>query len=157
MSEYSDDPIFHKGDTMNIQEEKQKFKEWLYEAYDTTYLSRYFFNTVESVYIGAYKNLKKPIPFEDLRDLWQSEMPDLRKIHDKNTRQGKEMNATQTALYDLAVVVSRYDDFLVEKERNRRIQAERENYKSQTHIDYAKLPKPIPPPQIKDLSKIIDE
>lgn len=141
---------------MNIQTEKQEFKQWLYEAYETTYLSKYFFNAVESVYIGAYKNLKRPIAFEDLKEIWQSEMPELREIHGRNERQGKSMNATQKALYDLAVVVSRYDDFVSAKERNRRIQAERENYKSQTHIDFSKLPKPKFSEQKADLSKFIN-
>ncbi len=141
---------------MTVQEEKQRFKNWLYEAYDTNYLSGYFFNELESVYIGNYKNLRVSIPVTDLQEMWMEEKPVLDKIYDRNKRAGREMSASARVLYDLAIVVSKYGEFLQRKERNRRIQAERENNKNKSKINYNKLPRIWPSCQRTDLNKVIE-
>ena len=143
---------------MGIIEEKNRkseFIKWIYEIYDTNYLSRYFLNELEGVLQGTYKNLKHAIPLNDLWELWQKSITELRKIHENKKRQGDEISLSSQPLYDLAIVVSKYEDFLREKEKNRRIQAERESYLNNIQIDYKKLPR-LHTKQQTDLTKIIN-
>ena len=143
---------------MGIIEEKNRkseFIKWIYETYDTNYLSRYFLNELEGVLQGTYKNLKRAIPLNDLWELWKKSITELRKIHENKKRQGDEISLCSQPLYDLAIVVSKYDDFLRDKEKNRRIQAERENYLNNIQIDYKKLPR-LHTKQQTDLTKIIN-
>lgn len=143
---------------MGIIEEKNRkseFIKWIYETYDTNYLSRHFLNELEGVLQGTYKNLKRAIPLNDLWELWQKSITELRKIHENKKRQGDEISLSSQPLYDLAIVVSKYDDFLREKEKNRRIQAERESYLNNIQIDYKKLPR-LHTKQQTDLTKIIN-
>ncbi len=134
---------------------KQQFREWLYSMYSTTYLSTYFFNTLESVYIGSYKNLNTAIPLEDLWELWKLQKSDLEKIHDTQKRKGKEIEQGLLPLYDLAIVVSHYDEYVKAKERLKRAQAERASYQK-SNVDYAKL-NVKKPDQRKDLEGIINK
>lgn len=140
-----------------IEEKKRKseFIKWIYKTYDTNYLSRYFLNELEGVLQGTYKNLKRAIPLDDLWELWQKSTTELRKIHENKKRQGDEISLSSQPLYDLAIVVSKYEDFLREKEKNRRIQAERESYLNNIQIDYKKLPR-LHTKQQTDLTKIIN-
>ena len=143
---------------MGIIEEKNRkseFIKWIYETYDTNYLSRYFLNELEGVLQGTYKNLKRVIPLDDLWELWQKSITELRKIHENKKRQGDEISLSSQPLYDLAIVVSKYEDFLRDKEKNRRIQAERESYLNNIQIDYKKLPR-LHTKQQTDLTKIIN-
>lgn len=143
---------------MGIIEEKNRkseFIKWIYETYDTNYLSRHFLNELEGVLQGTYKNLKRAIPLNDLWELWQKSITELRKIHENKKRQGDEISLSSQPLYDLAIVVSKYEDFLRDKEKNRRIQAERESYLNNIQIDYKKLPR-LHTKQQTDLTKIIN-
>lgn len=134
---------------------KSEFIKWIYETYDTNYLSRHFLNELEGVLQGTYKNLKGAIPLNDLWELWQKSTTELRKIHENKKRQGDEISLSSQPLYDLAIVVSKYEDFLRDKEKNRRIQAERESYLNNIQIDYKKLPR-LHTKQQTDLTKIIN-
>ena len=134
---------------------KSEFIKWIYETYDTNYLSRYFLNELEGALQGTYKNLKRAISLNDLWELWQKSITELRKIHENKKRQGDEISLGSQPLYDLAIVVSKYDDFLRDKEKNRRIQAERENCLNNIQIDYRKLPR-LHTKQQTDLTKIIN-
>lgn len=118
---------------------KDQFRDWLYSMYGTTYLSTYFFNTLESVYIGAYKNLNTAIPIEDLWEMWKQQKSDLEELHDKQRRKGKEIEQGLLPLYDLAIVVSHYDEYVRTKERLKRAQAERISNQSKPSVDYTRL------------------
>ena len=48
--------------------------------------------------------------------MWQKKMPYLLKVHEKNNRQGKIMEGMQYILYDLSIILSKYDSYLKWKE-----------------------------------------
>lgn len=124
--------------------------------YGTTYLSTYFFNTLESVYIGAYKNLNTAIPLEDLWELWKLQKSELEEIHDTQRRKGKEIKQGLLPLYDLAIVVSHYDEYVKSKERMKRAQAERASYQGKPSVDYSKL-NIRKPDQRMDLESVVNK
>ena len=101
----------------NLEKSKRRqFTDWLYKQYDISFLPVSFFVNLDKVYKGTYKNLKRPVPVEDLWDMWQKKMPYLLKVHEKNNRQGKTMEGMQYILYDLSIILSKYDSYLKWKE-----------------------------------------
>ena len=135
-----------------------RFTDWLYRTYEVSFLPKYFFINLDKVYKGTYKNLNKPVPVEDLWDMWQRKLPYLMKVYDKNVRSGKTMDGIARISYDMAIVLSKYDSYLSSKENQQRIQAEQQERDKE--IQYAKLTKPASSSADKDeinLSDILDE
>lgn len=135
-----------------------RFTDWLYRTYEVSFLPKYFFINLDKVYKGTYKNLNKPVPVEDLWDMWQRKLPYLMKVYDKNVRSGKTMDGIARISYDMAIVLSKYDSYLSWKENQQRIQAEQQERDKE--IQYAKLTKPVSSSADKDeinLSDILDE
>ena len=116
-----------------------QFTDWLYRTYEVSFLPKYFFINLDKVYKGTYKNLNKPVPVEDLWDMWQRKMPYLLKVYDKNKRSGKDMNGISRINYDMAIILSKYDSYLEWREQQKQAQME-EIAKKGTHIDYNKVP-----------------
>lgn len=111
-----------------------QFTDWLYTQYDISFLPKYFFINLDKVYKGTYKNLNKPVPVEDLWDMWQKKMPYLRKVNDKNKRYGKEIEGVARINYDLAIILSRYDSYLKWKEEQKLSQTQ--STQNEVQIDY---------------------
>lgn len=135
-----------------------RFTDWLYRTYEVSFLPKYFFINLDKVYKGTYKNLNKPVPVEDLWDMWQRKLPYLMKVYDKNVRSGKTMDGIARISYDMAIVLSKYDSYLSWKENQQRIQAEQQERDKE--IQYTKLTKPVSSSADKDeinLSDILDE
>lgn len=103
---------------------KLQFTDWLYQEYDVSFLPKQFFINLDKVYKGTYKNLSKPVPLEDLWDMWQKKMPYLLKLHDKNKRSGKDMDSMCRIYYDMSVVLAKYDSYLKWKEEQKLAQVE---------------------------------
>lgn len=103
---------------------KLQFTDWLYREYDVSFLPKQFFINLDKVYKGTYKNLNKPVPLEDLWDMWQKKMPYLLKLHDKNKRSGKDMDGMCRIYYDMSVVLAKYDSYLKWKEEQKLAQVE---------------------------------
>jgi hypothetical protein len=103
---------------------KLQFTDWLYREYDVSFLPKQFFINLDKVYKGTYKNLSKPVPLEDLWDMWQKKMPYLLKLYDKNKRSGKDMDSMCRIYYDMSVVLAKYDSYLKWKEEQKLAQIE---------------------------------
>lgn len=105
---------------------KLRFTDWLYREYEISFLPKYFFINLDKVYKGTYKNLNKPVPVEDLWDMWQRKMPYLLRVYDKNKRMGKDMSGMSRINYDMAIVLSKYDSYLQWKEQQKQAFAEKQ-------------------------------
>ena len=126
-----------------IEKDKQdkktriQFTDWLYKQYDISFLPKYFFTNLDKVYKGTYKNLNKPVPVEDLWNMWRKKMSFLRKIHEFNTRKGKKIEGAALITYDLAIILSKYDGYLKWKEEQ--ALAKTGESEEQVNIDYEKM------------------
>lgn len=67
---------------------------------------------------GNYKGQGKPIPFEDLLDMWERKMPYLTRTYQKNCDKGKRIDGIARVMYDLAILMSKYDSYLEWKSMN---------------------------------------
>ena len=148
-----------------IEQDKQtesirlKFTDWLYREYEISFLPKYFFINLDKVYKGTYKNLTKPVPVEDLWDMWKRKMPYLQKVN-KNIRMGKKIDGMARINYDMAIVLSKYDSYLEWKEQQQQALLEEARKKEQT-VDYDKVYNNAQPVSKKNtqinIDSIIDE
>ena len=124
-----------------------KFTDWLYREYEISFLPK-------------YKNLTKPVPVEDLWDMWKRKMPYLQKVNDKNIRMGKKIDGMARINYDMAIVLSKYDSYLEWKEQQQQALLEEARKKEQT-VDYDKVYNNAQPVSKKNtqlnIDSIIDE
>lgn len=137
-----------------------QFTDWLYKQYDVSFLPKYFFINLDKVYKGTYKNLTKPVPVEDLWDMWERKMPYLLKVYDKNCRSGKTLEGMSRINYDMAIILSKYDSYLSWKERQKQAQADETSNNSVTAIDYIKIAQtPVSAPSTAQINvnSILDE
>lgn len=117
-------------------------------------------NVLCKIYQGTYKNLTKPIPPEDLLDMWNQKIEMLNKIADKNKRMGNEIKGDGRILYDLAILVNKYDSYLNWKEQQKIALAEQDAPKDQQNIIYknvANTTKTKKPEGDLNINDILDE
>lgn len=137
---------------------KESLKFWLYKTYEIQHIPDQFFKKLEQVYDGTYKDLSRPIPIEDLYDMWQRKMPYLLQTYDSNVRKGKNIEGTQRLNYDLSILLSKYDSYLKWKEEQKQIQIEKEQRENEIKIDYSNMFRQQPLQNSKlDINSIIDE
>lgn len=105
--------------------------DFIYKEYGLTFLPNYFFVNLSKIYKGEYKNLKEPIPVEDLFDMWQKKMDYLNKTYAYNKEHGKDMNGVQRVSYDLAILLNKYDSYKRWKDKQAAIHEQEREYKEQ--------------------------
>lgn len=152
---------------IKVNKEKEKslrlqITDWIYKAYNVNFLPKYFFTKLDTVYKGTYKNLKTPIPVEDLFDMWKQRINDFDKIAENNRKKGKEMSGVNRINYDLAILVGKYDSYLSWKEKQKLAQADiKKTIAEKVNINYNNI-KPTDNERTKenknlDINDILDE
>lgn len=111
--------------------------DWIYMTYGVSYLSSRFFQKLESIYKGTFQRLNKPCPPEDLFDMWMQKKPYLDKVALRNQQKGMEMSTEQRINYDLAILLSKYDDYLAWK--NKMKNSQEQVQEKQPKVEYEKL------------------
>lgn len=88
---------------------------------------------IESVYKGTYKNLDVPIPQEHLYEMWRTKQNYLRKA---NVKLESKNNVTTEGiiLYDLAILMNKYNDYLSWKNKQNVLQSEIEVDKEEIQL-----------------------
>lgn len=112
--------------------------DWIYKTYDISFLPKYFFMNLSKISKGKYKGLNKPVAWVDLLDMWQRKMPYLEKVHIKNEQQGKHIEGMARINYDLAIILSKYDNYLAWKSEQEAEKIQKQKGK-QTRIDYSTI------------------
>lgn len=125
-----------------ISTTKRQFTDWLYKQYDVSFLPKHFFIILDSVYKGTYKNLNKPVSVEDLWNMWSKKMSYLRKVRESNHRKGKDIEGANLIVYDLAIILSKYDSYLRWKEKQQLAKATQDV--AEIGVDYKKINKKQP-------------
>ena len=144
----------------NMRDELYQF---LFKMYDKSFFSSSFYIKMESVYKGTYKGLNRPVPPEDLLDMWQQKSNYLNKVAEQNRKRGVDISGINRVNYDLAILLSRYDDYLKWKEQQEIAVAEMNDSKMRSveKIEYTDVIRPNNNKQITyekiDISSILDE
>ena len=123
---------------------KNELYEFLFDMYDISYFPQYFYIKMDSVYKGTMKNLNKPVPPEDLLDMWKQKRNYLDKVAEQNRKKGNEILGVNRVNYDLAILLSKYDSYLKWKEQQKIAIAELEESKKRSieNIEYTDVARP---------------
>lgn len=137
---------------------QELFVMWVCNEYELSYTPKYLFDIFAEIEKGEYKNLTRPVPFEDLQDMWQRKMPYLKKVHFRNQCAGKEMRDVAWIKYDLAIILSKYDDYLDWKDKQKLAEInETETDSNFNKINFSQIQENIPENNQIDISDIIGE
>ena len=74
------------------------------------------------------------IPPSDLLDMWKRKIDMLNGIAEKNESKGIHMQPDQRLSYDLSILINKYDSYLRWKEKQRILEVEKENEKTQNIV-----------------------
>lgn len=123
---------------------KNELYEFLFDMYDISYFPQYFYIKMDSVYKGTMKNLNKPVPPEDLLDMWKQKRNYLDKVAEQNRKKGNEILGVNRVNYDLAILLSKYDSYLKWKEQQKIAIAELDESKKRSieKIKYKDVARP---------------
>ena len=123
---------------------KNELYEFLFDMYDISYFPQYFYIKMNSVYKGTMKNLNKPVPPEDLLDMWKQKRNYLDKVAEQNRKKGNEILGVNRVNYDLAILLSKYDSYLKWKEQQKIAIAELDESKKRNieKIEYTDVARP---------------
>lgn len=101
----------------------------------------FFYIRLSSISNGNYKGLKEGISFEDLLYMFKQKRDYLNKIADKKQRQGTGFKDNKARLlYDLSVIISKYDSYKEWKEKQKLLQSEIQlkiKNENENHINYS--------------------
>lgn len=122
---------------------QKQVTDFIFAQYDITLLPKYFYMQLAKIPKGTYKGQGKPIPFDDLLDMWERKMPYLNKTYQKNCDKGKRIDGIARIMYDIAILMSKYDSYLEWKSMNETqktteitvARTEKIDYKNVTNIE----------------------
>ncbi len=122
---------------------QKQVTDFIFAQYDITLLPKYFYMQLAKIPKGTYKGQGKPIPFDDLLDMWERKMPYLNKTYQRNCDKGKRIDGIARIMYDLAILMSKYDSYLEWKSMNETqktaeiavARTEKIDYKNVTNIE----------------------
>ena len=154
-------------DSAKSIEKKQNIRnelyEFLFEMYNISFFPNYFYIKMDSVYKGTYKNLNRPVPPEDLLDMWRQKRNYLDRVAEQNRKKGTEISGVNRVNYDLAILLSRYDAYLKWKEQQELAVAEVNDSKKRSieRIEYTDVIRPSSNKQTNktgiDINSMLDE
>ena len=98
----------------------------IHSFYGVTVISTRVFQKLDEIYSGTLKGLVVPIPPRDLYDMWKRKRNYLIKLKSKNVIKGKVFSDEQQIIYDLSVLVNKYDSYLRYKEQQKIIEQQNE-------------------------------
>lgn len=134
-------------ETTKLKERKDRNKHELYDFlmdfYEISYLPKYFYVKMDSVYKGEYRGLNKKISPEDLLDMWKQKKNYLQKVAERNKKKENEIDGIARIWYDLSILLSKYDSYLLWKEQQKIALANHEEEKNKNieFINYDELVK----------------
>lgn len=106
------DTAFYKDDICNL----------IYSFYDLSVITTRIFQKLDEIYSGTFRGLSVAIPPSDLYDMWVRKKKYLLKIRKNNITKGKTFSGDQQVIYDLSILVNKYDSYLRWKEQQKIIE-----------------------------------
>lgn len=113
---------------------KEDVFNFIKDAYDVTIIPTTVWEKLGNIYNGTFKGMSFGIPPEHLLDMWKRKIDMLNGIASTNVQKGKCVNVDQRIIYDLSVLVNKYDGYLKWKEKQKIIEAEKGLEKSENII-----------------------
>jgi hypothetical protein len=102
---------------------------YIQEKYEINKLPKHFFIKMSNIFNGKLEGLLKPIPPEHMYDMWVRKSNYLDRIYMNNFNKGKKMDSYVRLNYDLAVLISKYEDYLSWLDKQKALSSENNNVK----------------------------
>jgi hypothetical protein len=117
----TEEELKKRGEIVNKQIERDNFYYWLEDAYNITIIPEYFYIKIDKITKGEYKDMRSPIPFSSIVDMWYKGLDWLNKIN-----YNKHMDGVSRINYDLAILLSYYDVYKQHMEERNEVRTEYE-------------------------------
>lgn len=114
---------------------KEDLYDFIRNNYDITIVPSVIWIKLNNIYTGNLEGMSRGIPINHLLDMWKKKINMLNNIASNNIKQGKKMSTTGRINYDLSILVNKYDSYLKWLEKQKIIQAEIDNKKTQARIN----------------------
>ena len=98
---------------------KDLIYEFMLKNYDLKVIPNVVFQKLDAFYSGQFKGLSQPIKPEELYEMWTTKMNYLNKVNIRNMQLGKSITGSSRIKYDLSILLNKYDDYLVWKEKQK--------------------------------------
>ena len=117
---------------------------------------------MDSIYKGTFKGLSKPVPPEDLLDMWQQKKNYLSRVAEQNRKKDKDIYGINRINYDLAILLSKYDSYLAWKEEQRQalvfeVEAKKKDIEKIEYKDVIRPQSNKNTKRVTDISSMLDE
>lgn len=103
--------------------------DFLQERYSISKLPKHFFMKMSNIFSGKLDGLTKPIIPEHMYDMWIRKTKYLNDVYANNISKGKKMDSYIRLNYDLAIIISKYDDYLKWLDKQKALTSENTNLK----------------------------
>ena len=114
-----------------------KLNDYLLLHYDVASLSSKFWSTIHDIGNGIYKHKRcKPIDCNTLLDMWKLYQKELNQIYVWNKSKGNDMTGEGRVIYDLAILMRKYGEYLKHVSKIKAIEADTSQLQQQTKINY---------------------
>jgi len=157
--EYIDNLLISSQEKGKLIVTKVKFYKWLNRKYEVVFLPKYLYEKFEQVFAGKWKGMTRPIPVEDIWDIWMRQWNYIQKTYNwKKGVGGEPEDAIGRINYDLAIVLGKSNSYYNWKEKQERIN--RENKTAYSDIDFKSVERQVDvnaKTNENDLSNILDE
>lgn len=131
-----------KSKELNRKKNLGNLIDYFTSTYNITYYPKFFYTKLAEINNGNYKGITEGIPYDDLLDMFKKKQGYLDKVAFNKSKVGKELNGISRINYDLAVLISKYDEYLSWKNKQKvienSIQIQKED-KDKIKIDYKEI------------------
>lgn len=113
---------------------EDKIYNFILESYGITFVPKTIFQKLADIYSGTWRGMSIGIQPEHLLDMWTKKMNYLNKVANNNVSKGMNLNEVQRILYDLSILISKYDSYLKYIEKQQIIESEKVEDNSEMYI-----------------------
>jgi hypothetical protein len=103
---------------------KDDIYNFMLNNYEVSFIPKYVFIKLSSIYSGTYKGMSCGILPTELLDMWKRKINYLNKIANNNLTKGNNMNPIQRINYDLSILINKYDSYKKWKESQKILEYE---------------------------------
>lgn len=151
--------IASKKREINRKDNLNNLINYFKEVYDVSVFPSYFYSKLAEINRGTFKGVSLGIPYEDLLDMFKRKQKDLNRIATNNYNKGKEITGLKRINYDIAILISKYDNYLSWKNKKKLLEVENKiDNEEKIKINYSKLSNNINKNKEEiDISDILDD
>lgn len=131
-----------KSRELNRKKNLDNLIKYFTSIYNISYYPTWFYSKLAQINNGTYKGMSDGIPYEDLLDMFKKKQGYLDKVAYNKSKNSNEITGISRINYDLAILISKYDEYLAWKNKQKIIEntIELKNEKeNEIKIDYTKI------------------